>query len=55
MYGALLGTTETTETAVVPVFSGFFDKEDYILKLSQKNGGHLFQVFFLLLVRRAFS
>ena len=36
MYGALLSTTETTETAVVPVFFVFFDKEDYILKLSQK-------------------
>ena len=36
MYGALLSTTETTETAVVPACSGFFDKEDYILKLSQK-------------------
>ena len=35
-YGALLSTTETTETAVVPVFFVFFDKEDYILKLSQK-------------------
>ena len=36
MYGALLSTTETAETAVVPACSGFFDKEDYILKLSQK-------------------
>ena len=36
MYGALLGTTEIAETAVVPVFFVFFDKEDYILKLSQK-------------------
>ena len=35
-YGALLSTTETTETEVVPVFFVFFDKEDYILKLSQK-------------------